>query len=149
MVNDKQQEMLKKIDQAISNLRRGKKKLSISKIAEKAEIARKTIYNRPELKQRCEQAIHIQEEQNRAGEEVAASSVPQVEKNRPLTGRKLLEERYRRSREDLKLERERNAKLLENNRQLVLEKAELKNRIQMLQQQADRLNAQKVKSLKK
>lgn len=148
MVNDKQQKMLKKIDQAISNLRRGKKKLSISKIAEKAEIARKTIYNRPELKQRCEQAIHIQEEQNRAEQEVAASSVPQVE-NRPLTGRKLLEERYRKSRKDLKLERERNAKLLENNRQLVLEKAELKNRIQMLQQQMERFNAQKVKPLKK
>ncbi|WP_106494732.1 hypothetical protein [Lentibacillus sp. Marseille-P4043] len=56
----KQQEMLKmKIDQAISILRREKKKLSISKIAEMAKIARKTIYNNPELKQRCDQAIHI------------------------------------------------------------------------------------------
>lgn len=147
MTNDKQQEMLNRVDQAISNLRRGKKKLSISKIAEKAGIARKTIYNRPELKQRCDQAIHLQEEQNRAGQEVAAGSVPQVE-NRPLTGRKLLEERYRKSREGLKLEREKNARLLENNRQLVLDNAELKNRIQMLQQQIERLKAQKVKPLK-
>ncbi|MUK89340.1 hypothetical protein GMD78_13305 [Ornithinibacillus sp. L9] len=147
MTIDKQQEMLNRIDQAISNLRRGKKKLSISKIAEKAGIARKTIYNRPEIKQRCDQAILIQDEQSKAEQEVAASSVPQVE-NRPLTGRKLLEERYRKSREDLKLEREKNAKLLENNRELVLEKAELKNRIQMLQQQMERLKAQKVKPLK-
>lgn len=148
MANNKQQDMLlERIDQAISNLRRGKKKISISKIAEKADIARKTIYNHPELKERCEQAIHIQDEQNRASQEAAAGSSTQTE-TKPLTGRKLLEERYRRSREDLKLEREKNAKLLENNRQLVLEKAELKNRIEMLQQQMERLKTQKVKPLK-
>jgi len=147
MANDKQQDMLIRIDQAITNLRRGKKKLSISKIAEKAGVARKTIYNHPELKQRCDQAIHIQEEQNKALQEVAAGSATEV-KNKPLTGRKLLEERYRKSREDLKLEREKNAKLLENNRNLVIEKAELKNRIQMLQQKIERLEAQKIKTLK-
>lgn len=147
MANDKQQDMLIRIDQAITNLRRGKKKLSISKVAEKAGIARKTIYNHPELKQRCDQAIHIQEEQNKALQEVAAGSVTEA-KTKPLTGRKLLEERYRKSREELKLEREKNAKLLENNRQLVLEKAELKNRIEMLQNQIRRLREQKVKNLK-
>jgi len=45
----KSTDRLKKIDEAISNLKRGKNKLTISKIAEKAGIARKTIYNNPEF----------------------------------------------------------------------------------------------------
>ncbi|WP_090869304.1 hypothetical protein [Oceanobacillus limi] len=42
----KQQDTLDRIEQVISNIIRGKKKLSISKIAEKSRI-RKTIYNHP------------------------------------------------------------------------------------------------------
>lgn len=140
--SEKQEEMLNKVDLAIANLRRGKKKISISKIAQKSKIARKTIYNHPELKERCEQAIKMQEESSSL-KGVSENSTIQIE-NKPLSGRKLIEERYRKSRENLKLEQEKNAKLLENNRQLVLEKAELKNRIVMLQNQIQQIQEQKI-----
>lgn len=136
----KSTDRLKKIDEAISNLKRGKNKLTISKIAEKAGIARKTIYNNPELKERCDQAIYLQQlEEN--------STDPKAKK--PLSGRKLLEHRYRKVKAELKREKEKNAKLLENNRQLVLEKDRLKSHIQMLQQKVERLNEQKVKQIPK
>lgn len=53
-------ERLKKIDEAIVNLIRWKNKLSIDQIAKKSGIARKTIYNHAKLKERCDQAIHVQ-----------------------------------------------------------------------------------------
>lgn len=133
--NKKNIERLKEIDKAIVNLKRGKNKLSIAQIAKKAGIARKTIYNHAELKERCDQAIHIQELEE-------AKKNPNNKK--VLSGRKLLEDRYRRSKEELKKEQEKNAMLLENNRQLVLEKDRLKSHIHMLQQQIERLKNQKV-----
>jgi len=133
--NKKNIERLKEIDKAIVNLKRGKNKLSIAQIAKKAGIARKTIYNHAELKERCDQAIHIQELEE-------AKKNPNNKK--VLSGRKLLEDRYRRSKEELNKEQEKNSMLLENNRQLVLEKDRLKSHIHMLQQQIKRLKNQKV-----
>src|SRR5690625_6191777 len=76
----KSEERLNKIDEAIVNLKRGKNKLSIAKIAEKSGIARKTIYNYSELKERCDQAIHVQQ--------LEESSINQNAK-KPVSGRKL------------------------------------------------------------
>src|SRR5690625_3490755 len=99
--NSKTVERLKEIDEAIVNLKRGKNKLSISQIAKKAGISRKTIYNHAELKERCDQAIHVQEiEQNSKGSKA---------KN-PVSGRRLLEQRYRNTKQRLKKEQEKNAK---------------------------------------
>lgn len=137
-INDKTIERLKAIDEAIVNLKRGKNKLSIAQIAKKAGISRKTIYNHSELKERCDQAIHVQQLEQ-------AKKNPNDEK--VLSGRKLLEDRYRRSKEELKREQEKNAMLLENNRQLVLEKDRLKSHIQMLQQKIERMNEQKLKQI--
>lgn len=131
--NNKTVERLNKIDEAIINLKRGKNKLSIAQIAKKAGIARKTIYNHTELKERCDQAIHVQQ--------LEGSNVnPNAKK--PVSGRKLLEQRYNNVKEELKKEQMKNAKLLENNRQLVLEKDRLKSHIQMLQQKIERLKNQ-------
>mgnify|MGYP001279727042 CR=1 FL=1 len=138
--NNKTVERLKKIDEAIVNLKRGKNKLSIAQIAKKAGISRKTIYNHAELKERCDQAIHVQELEQ-------SSKNPNAKKQ--ITGRKLLEQRYRNTREELKKEQEKNAKLLENNRQLVLEKDRLKSHIQMLQQKIEKINEEKVTPLQK
>jgi len=132
-------ERLEIIDDAILNLQKGKNKLSISKIAEKAGIARKTIYNNPELKERCDQAIQVQQ--------MEQSNVhPKVKK--PLSGRKLLEKRYSDTKIKLKEEQKKNAMLLENNRQLVLEKDQLKSHIRMLQNKIERNEKQKVKHIK-
>src|SRR5699024_9943572 len=133
--NNKTKRRLEKIDEAIVNLKRGKNKLSIAQIAKKAGIARKTIYNHDELKERCDQEIHIQD-------------LEQRNRKKTRSGRELLEQRYRKTREELKKGHEKNAKLLENNRQLVLEKDRLKSHIQLLQSKIERLEAQKVKSLK-
>lgn len=134
-INDKTSERLRAIDEAIVNLKRRKNKLSIAKIA---GISRKTIYNHAELKERCDQAIHVQQfeqdKKNTTDEKV-------------LSRREILEDRYKRSKEDLKREQEKNAILLENNRQLVLEKDRLKSHIQMLQQKIERMNELKLKQI--
>lgn len=138
-INKRTIERLKAIDEAIVNLQRGKNKLSIAQIAKKSGIARKTIYNHAELKERCNQAIYVQQ--------LGESSANPNEK-RPVSGRELLEQRYKSAKEELKKEQEKNAKLLENNRQLVLEKDRLKSHIRMLQQKIERMNEQKVKQIK-
>lgn len=137
-INKRTIERLKAIDEAIVNLQRGKNKLSIAQIAKKSGIARKTIYNHAELKERCNQAIYVQQ----LGE---SSANPNAK--RPVSGRELLEQRYKSAKEELKKEQEKNAKLLENNRQLVLEKDRLKSHIQMLQQKIERMNDQKLKQI--
>lgn len=91
-------------------------------------------------KERCDQAIHIQE--------IEGSSKGQNAK-KALSGRKLLEQRYRKAKEEIRNEKEKNAKLLENNRQLVLEKDRLKSHIQMLQQKIEKMNDKKVTSFQK
>src|SRR5690625_6605873 len=79
--NNKTKRRLEKIDEAIVNLKRGKNKLSIAQIAKKAGIARKTIYNHAELKERCDQAIHIQDLEQ-------SNKNPNIKK--PISGRELL-----------------------------------------------------------
>lgn len=138
-INNRTIARLKAIDEAIVNLKRGKNKLSIAQIAKKAGIARKTIYNHTELKERCDQAIHIQELEQ-------SGKDPNAKK--PITGRKLLEQRYRNTKKELKEEQIKNGMLLENNRQLVLEKDRLKSHILMLQQRVEKLKNQKVISMK-
>lgn len=137
-INKRTIERLKAIDEAIVNLKRGKNKLSIAQIAKKSGIARKTIYNHDELKERCDQAIYVQQLDENSTNPTA---------KRPVSGRELLNQRYQRTRQDLKKEKEKNAKLLENNRQLVLEKDRLKSHIQMLQQKIERMNDQKLKQI--
>jgi len=137
--NNKTVESLNKIDEVIINLKRGKNKLAIARIAKKAGIARKTIYNHTELKERCDQAIHIQELEQ-------SGKDPNAKK--PITGRKLLEQRYINTKKELKEEHIKNAMFLENNRQLVLEKDRLKSHILMLQQRVEKLKNQKVFSMK-
>lgn len=137
-INKRTIEKLEAIDEAIVNLQRGKNKLSIAQIAKKSGIARKTIYNHAELKERCNQAIYVQQ--------LGESSANPNEK-RPVSGRELLEQRYKSAKEELKKEQEKNAKLLENNRQLVLEKDRLKSHIQLLQQKIEGMNEQKLKQL--
>jgi len=60
-----------------------------------------------------------------------------------------LEQRYQKVKEELQNEHKKNARLLENNRQLVLEKERLNSHIQMLQQKIEKMNEQKVTQLKK
>ncbi|WP_127607277.1 DUF6262 family protein, partial [Paenibacillus chibensis] len=101
---------LERIEQAITNLRKGKKKLSISAIAKKAGIERKTIYNRPDLKERCDQAILLQMEIEKGAEKIAATA---IETSTRPSGKRLLENRYEKVKQALQNEKEKNEKLLE------------------------------------
>src|SRR5699024_12341220 len=101
--------------------------------------ARKTIDNHDELKERCDQGIPRQDWEH-------SNKNPNIKK--PISGRELPEQRYSNTREELKKGHEKNAKLLETNRPLLLEKDRLKSHIQLLQSKIERLEAQKVKSLK-
>lgn len=130
---------------AITSIKKGRKKLTISAIAERAGIARKTIYNRPDLKLLCDQAIELQkQEELTEGDNKKSKS----EREKPLTGYKLLEQRYRKLKDILEKEQEKNMKLLHNNKVLVLEKEQLESKILMLEKRIEQLNKDKIKPLR-
>jgi hypothetical protein len=133
---------LERIEQAITNLRKGKKKLSISAIAKKAGIERKTIYNRPDLKERCDQAILLQMEIEKGAEEIAATA---IETSTRPSGKRLLENRYEKVKQALQNEKEKNEKLLEICRKHVIEKAQLKSRIEYLENKIQELRDRQLK----
>ncbi|NTZ16061.1 hypothetical protein EXW96_00185 [Paenibacillus sp. JMULE4] len=136
---------LERIEQAITNLRKGKKKLSISAIAKKAGIERKTIYNRPDLKERCDQAILLQMEIEKGTEEIAATA---IETSTRPSGKRLLENRYEKVKQALQNEKEKNEKLLEICRKHVIEKAQLKSRIEYLENKIQELRDRQLKPFK-
>ncbi|MGK9253135.1 hypothetical protein [Paenibacillus pasadenensis] len=136
---------LERIEQAITNLRKGKKKLSISAIAKKAGIERKTIYNRPDLKERCDQAILLQMEIEKGTEEIAATV---TETSTRPSGKRLLENRYEKVKQALQNEKEKNEKLLEICRKHVIEKAQLKSRIEYLENKIQELRDRQLKPFK-
>ena len=134
-----------RIEQAITNLRKGKKKLSISAIAKKAGIERKTIYNRPDLKERCDQAILLQMEIEKGAEEIAATA---IETSTRPSSKRLLENRYEKVKQALQNEKEKNEKLLEICRKHVIEKAQLKSRIEYLENKIQELRDRQLKPFK-
>ncbi|SDJ43990.1 hypothetical protein [Paenibacillus naphthalenovorans] len=135
---------LERIEQAITNLRKGKKKLSISAIAKKAGIERKTIYNRPDLKERCEQAIYLQTEIEKGIEEIVAAT---TETQKRPSGKRLLENRYEKVKQALQDEKAKNEKLLEVCRKHVIEKALLKSRIEYLENMIQEMREKQVKQI--
>lgn len=134
--------VLDKVKDAIVRLKKGREKLTIKKIAEKAKIARKTIYNRPELKQLCDQAIHIQQITQNGGEEIKNPVL------RVSTSYQLLEKRYNNLKKQMDKQVLENKKLLNNNKELVLEKEQHKSKIVMLEERIERLTRDKVRPIK-
>lgn len=119
------EETIEKVQKAIKKLSKFDSKLSISKIAKEAGLERKTIYNNASLLEKCKQAIELQR----------LSQLPIEETTRKQSMRQnTLEERYKRLKEDLKNEREKNAMLLHNNKELVLENHNLESKIVYLEE---------------
>jgi hypothetical protein len=133
-----------KVEQAITNLKRGKKKLSIAKIAEKAGIERKTIYNNPDIREFCNQAIQIQ----KGKQEAKTGVVNSPGENKVPSERERLKDRVRKLTEGLAIEQEKNSRLLEKNRQLMVENAQLKSRVEMLENQIRGEREKKVRTMK-
>ncbi|REE81234.1 hypothetical protein A8990_11968 [Paenibacillus taihuensis] len=136
MSTDISNPMLEKVDRAITNLKRGNHKLTIAGIAKKAGIERKTIYNRPDLKERCTQAIAIQKELVKGPHE--------VDDGVKLKSSENLADQKDRLKRELEKVKNGNAKLLENNRKLVLEKHELLAQIESMQELIKELRNKKV-----
>lgn len=139
---DKINSYLTLVRKAITQLRRSKKKITISSISKRSGISRSTFYNNRELKQLCEQAMYIQ------GQD---SDVVLPEKNNEkesLTSKQLVERKFLKLKEQLEKEKDKNNKLLANNKNLVLEKEQLNSKISMLEKKVDRLMEDKVKRLK-
>lgn len=133
---------LEKVEMAVESIKKGRKKLTITEIAKRAGIARKTIYNRPELKQRCDQEILFQKQAM-----LKDGSNEKKTRNKPKTKYKLLEKRYNKLKKELEIQRKNNMKLLNNNKELVLDKEQLNTKIIMLKRKIERMNKSKVKKM--
>lgn len=151
-MSDNNTNLLDQIDQAIISLRRGRQRITIVKLSKRSGVPRRTIYNKPELKERCDLAIQIQNEERMTSDEVAATTTEEV---KPLYGSKLIEQRYNKAREELSKQQNINTKLLENNRSIVIEKDGMKGTIErliieneMLKKQLKTSNANKIKFIK-
>lgn len=131
------------IDKAIAKLKRSNTKLTVAKIAETAQIERKTIYNRPDLRERCTQAIELQKVRKDEQEGVAVPDDQHPLKKRNLTvqNKKLITENER-----LKMKY---TKTLEQNRLMVLEIQDKQSQIDILQDEIRRLKEAKVVPFKR
>lgn len=52
--------MIDRVKETITNIKKGRNRLTITVIADKAGVSRITIYNRPHLKQLCDQSIQLE-----------------------------------------------------------------------------------------
>ncbi|MBM7567923.1 HTH domain-containing protein [Paenibacillus sacheonensis] len=119
-----------KIKKAISSLKKSKESLSINKIAKKAGIERKTIYNNLDILEYCRQEISIQKEPKSIIEKIGIN----IEEPKKPSGRELLEDRYHKLKDELSREKEKNELLLYKMNELVLVNSDLRARIDSLEQ---------------
>jgi hypothetical protein len=127
---------LEKINDAILKLKRSKIEISIMSIAKKSGVNRRMIYRKKELKERCMEAMGVANELKIAKEEIASTGVKKK--------RYTIAEKYENSQKELEISRIANAKLLENNRQYIIEEQRLKARITMLESRIEDMKNKKV-----
>lgn len=116
-----------KVKKAILSFTRSKEKMSINKIAKKASIERKTIYNNPEILQYCKQSIEVQKST------IIALQEPSDSVEKKPSSIELLEQRYMKAKERIKEEQIKNAKLLSNYNESILRNSDLLVRIENLE----------------
>lgn len=130
------EETKEKVQKAINRLKKTDKKFTISQIAKEANIERKTLYNNPALLEMSKQAVNIQ---NSKLSPITDECVPQKSKRQHT-----FEERFQKLKENLAEEREKNAKLLHQNRELTLTKHNLETKIEYLESKLAQKNVIKV-----
>lgn len=131
---------LDKINDAIKKLNRSKVKMSIKSIATKSGVSRRTIYRRNELKVRCLEAMGIENDLKIAKEEIAATTMKKK--------RYTITEKYERIKIELATSKTANEMLLENNRQLVIEKQRLLARQVILEARIEDMRNKNVKTIR-
>ena len=129
-----------KVEEALKKLKKSRKPITIASVAATAGIARKTLYNRPDLKELVEIAISLQEDQR------APAEAPKREKRKNGS---LQAERIEKLRAENKQLKEEKKKTLDQNASLTIEKQNLKRRIYDLEQYIQQIQASKITKLNK
>lgn len=129
-----------KVEEALKKLKKSRKPITIASVAATAGIARKTLYNRPDLKELVEIAISLQEDQK------APDEAPKREKRKNGS---LQAERIEKLRAENKQLKEEKKKTLDQNGSLTIENQNLKRRIYDLEQYIQQIQASKITKLNK
>ncbi|MEN0651385.1 DUF6262 family protein [Caldifermentibacillus hisashii] len=111
-----------KVIEALETLKKGKDPITIKSVSEKANISRKTIYNRPDLKAMIEETQSLQSDLNS----------PKKEKRKPKGSSQA--EQIRRLREKNKQLVEEKKMILEQNMLLTKDITKLENRLTDLEE---------------
>lgn len=129
-----------KVEEALKKLKKSRKPITVASVAATAGIARKTLYNRPDLKELVEIAISLQEDQK------APAEVPKRKKRKNGS---LQAERIEKLRAENKQLKEEKKKTLDQNVSLTIENQNLKRRIYDLEQYIQQIQSSKITKLNK
>lgn len=119
-----------KVIEAIQKLKRKKIKITISSVAKEAGVTRQTLYNRPDLKIKIDEANSLLNDQKKAGKAEDKRSVQ--------------EKRIKRLQEELAQSKDENIKLLDQNVLLTEENIKLKRKIAELEEKLYKDNVIKI-----
>ncbi|QPQ32303.1 DUF6262 family protein [Lysinibacillus sp. JNUCC 51] len=128
-----------KVEEALKVLKKADKPISLASVAKEAEISRKTLYNRPDLKAMVEEAISLQSDLK------APVSPPTRSKRQNGT---LQAERIEKLRAENKQLKEDKKSLLTENANLTTENLNFKRRIYDLEQYIQQIQSSKITQLK-
>lgn len=109
-----------KVVEAIQRLKRKKTKITISSVAKEARVTRQTLYNRPDLKMKIDEANSLMNDQKRT---------KKVDNKQSLQ-----EKRIKRLQEELAKSKDENIKLLDQNIILTEENIKLQRKIADLEE---------------
>ncbi|ACL74458.1 DUF6262 family protein [Ruminiclostridium cellulolyticum] len=119
---ERNKETINKVNKAISDFKKGKKKITVKAVAKKANVSVATIYNNPALKERIDQLKDIQ----RGGKDIdAGSTIKSIKKVKMDEMRDTIN----RLRTNLEAERQKNGLLLGELEKKTSENIELKARV--------------------
>lgn len=128
-----------KVEEALKALKKAGKPISLASVAKEANISRKTLYNRPDLKAMVEEAISLQSD----------LKVPEMPAKRSKRQNgKLQAERIEKLRAENKQLKEDKKSLLTENAKLTTENQNFKRRIYDLERYIEQIQGSKITQLK-
>ncbi|CAM5197632.1 hypothetical protein UACE39S_01292 [Ureibacillus acetophenoni] len=128
-----------KVEEALKALKKAGKPISLARVAKEANISRKTLYNRPDLKAMVEEAISLQSD----------LKVPEMPAKRSKRQNGTLQaERIEKLRAENKQLKEDKKSLLTENAKLTTENQNFKRRIYDLERYIEQIQGSKITQLK-
>lgn len=129
-----------KVEEALKALKKVGKPISLASVAKEANISRKTLYNRPDLKAMVEEAISLQSD-------LKGPEMPPAKRSRRQNGA-LQAERIEKLRAENKQLKEDKKSLLTENVKLTTENQNFKRRIYDLERYIEQIQGSKITQLK-